>query len=59
MSFDIFAYKELKEFVYDCEDRYHQLESAVIMIDPSSEIHRYRYKQSLILSDRWKVFLLH
>ena len=26
MSFDLFAYWELKDVVYDCEDRYHQLE---------------------------------
>lgn len=26
MSFDLYAYKELKPFVYDCEDRYHQIE---------------------------------
>lgn len=26
MSFDLFAYRELKDVVNDCEDRYHQLE---------------------------------
>ena len=26
MSFDLFAYKELKHVVSDCEDRYHQIE---------------------------------
>lgn len=30
MSFDLFAYKELKEIVSDCEDRYDQIERAVL-----------------------------
>ena len=45
MSFDIFAYKELKEFIFDCEDRYHQLERQLHEC-PQSDIDRYRYKQS-------------
>lgn len=45
MSFDIFAYKELKEFIFDCEDRYHQLERQLHEC-PKSDIDRYRYKQS-------------
>ncbi len=45
MSFDIFAYKELKEFVFDCEDRYHQLERQ-LQGCPKEELDRYRYKQS-------------
>ena len=28
MSFDLFAYKELKDVVSDCEDRYHHIESS-------------------------------
>lgn len=45
MSFDIFAYKELKEFVFDCEDRYHQLERQLHGCS-KEDIDRYRYKQS-------------
>lgn len=56
MSFDIFAYKELKEFVYDCEDRYHQLERQLHDC-PSSEIHRYRYKQSFDFIGQMEGFL--
>ena len=26
MSFDLFAYKELRDTVFDCEDRYDQIE---------------------------------
>ena len=30
MSFDLFAYRELKDFVGDCEDRYDQIEHTVL-----------------------------
>ena len=30
MSFDLFAYKELKDIVSDCEDRYDQIERSVL-----------------------------
>lgn len=45
MSFDLFAYRELKDTVSDCEDRYHYLER--IMKFPDSEDEkRYHEKQS-------------
>ncbi|HBA62245.1 MAG TPA: AAA family ATPase [Lachnospiraceae bacterium] len=41
MSFDLFAYRELKETVADCEDRYHMLERKIAGntagVDPHSE----------------------
>ncbi len=44
MSFDLFAYKELKNTVSDCEDRYHQIERQLKgMTDEEEE--RYRQKQ--------------
>ena len=43
MSFDLFAYKELKDTVSDCEDRYDQIERSLIMPDVPS---LYKEKQS-------------
>ena len=43
MSFDLFAYKELKDIVSDCEDRYDQIERSVL--HPQSQKLR-REKQS-------------
>ena len=43
MSFDLFAYKELKDTVSDCEDRYDQIERSLTMPDAAS---LYREKQS-------------
>ena len=45
MSFDIFAYKELKGVVADCEDRFHQIERRMEKHEPEAE-RRSREKQS-------------
>lgn len=45
MSFDLFAFKELKEIVPDCEDRYDHLERCMRGIS-REDIDRYRMKQS-------------
>ena len=43
MSFDLFAYKELKDIVSDCEDRYDQIERSLTL---PLETSFYREKQS-------------
>ena len=45
MSFDLFAYRELKEIVPDCEDRYDQLERNMKLQDLYL-IERFEEKQS-------------
>ena len=45
MSFDLFAYRELREIVSDCEDRYDWLERQMGAAD-EEETKRYRWKQS-------------
>lgn len=45
MSFDLFAYRELKDIVADCEDRYHHIENRIRQIDEEVEA-RYHWKQS-------------
>lgn len=45
MSFDLFAYRELKGIVVDCEDRYHQIEKQIAGIGKEAE-ERFRWKQS-------------
>ena len=45
MSFDLFAYKELKDTAEDCEDRYDQLERAMRFPDPEAD-DRFHWKQS-------------
>lgn len=45
MSFDLFAYWELKDVVYDCEDRYHQMERMMEHWD-EQERERFQRKQS-------------
>lgn len=45
MSFDLFAYRELKDIVVDCEDRYHHIEQRISHIDSAAE-ERYHWKQS-------------
>lgn len=45
MSFDLFAYRELKDLVADCEDRYHYIENHIRHMDEEAE-ERYRWKQS-------------
>lgn len=57
MSFDLYAYKELKSFVYDCEDRYHQIERELAFAD-EQQIKRMRWKQSKEFLDEVEAFLL-
>ena len=45
MSFDLFAYRELKDIVADCEDRYHHIEERMRHIDLEAE-KRCAWKQS-------------
>ena len=45
MSFDLFAYRELKDVVADCEDRYHHIENRIYQWDENAEVC-YRWKQS-------------
>ncbi|MBQ2985953.1 MAG: AAA family ATPase [Tyzzerella sp.] len=45
MSFDLFAYRELKDVVADCEDRYHHIENRMQHTDAEAE-ERYHWKQS-------------
>ena len=57
MSFDLYAYKELKPFVYDCEDRYHQIERELAFAD-EQQIKRMRWKQSKDFLDEVEAFFL-
>ncbi len=45
MSFDLFAYRELKDIVEDCEDRYHYIEHCICGRS-EEERDRYQWKQS-------------
>lgn len=45
MSFDLFAYRELKDLVSDCEDRYHHIENRIRYTDAEAE-ERFCWKQS-------------
>lgn len=45
MSFDLFAYRELKGIACDCEDRYHQIEKRIAGSSCVGE-ERFRWKQS-------------
>ena len=45
MSFDLFAYRELREIVTDCEDRYDQIERELLCPLPE-ETERLHQKQS-------------
>ena len=45
MSFDLFAYHELKDIVADCEDRYHHIENRMQHMDLEAK-ERYLWKQS-------------
>ncbi|MGI6094505.1 MAG: HelD family protein [Lachnospiraceae bacterium] len=45
ISFDLFAYRELQGVVYDCEDRWDQIERQIADEDAKAE-ERYRWKQS-------------
>lgn len=56
MSFDLFAYKELKEVANDCEDRYDYLEKKMKFQDSEWEI-RYKEKQSASFIGQMEGFL--
>ena len=45
MSFDLFAYRELKSIAVDCEDRYHHIEKHMQYRDAEAE-RRHQWKQS-------------
>lgn len=45
MSFDLFAYQELKDIAIDCEDRYHHIEKRMNHMNPVEE-ERFQWKQS-------------
>lgn len=57
MSFDLFAYRELKGVAADCEDRYHQIEKRMQVQDKEAEA-RYRWKQSADYIDAVEIFLI-
>lgn len=46
MSFDLFAYKELRDTVFDCEDRYDQIERELQGDFGTEELVQYERKQS-------------
>lgn len=50
MSFDLFAYRELKGIVSDCEDRYDQIERSVL-IPESQELCREKQSAGFARSD--------
>ena len=56
MSFDLFAYKELKEVANDCEDRYDYLEKKMKFQDSEWEI-RFKEKQSASFIGQLEGFL--
>lgn len=56
MSFDLFAYKELKEVANDCEDRYDYLEKKMKFQDSEWEI-RFKEKQSASFIGQTEGFL--
>ncbi len=56
MSFDLFAYKELKSIAEDCEDRYDYLERQIKFPD-KEERRRYKEKQSPSFIGRMEGFL--
>lgn len=56
MSFDLFAYKELKEVANDCEDRYDYLEKKMKFQDSDWEI-RFKEKQSASFIGQMEGFL--
>lgn len=57
ISFDLYAYKELKPFVYDCEDRYCQIEREIVFAD-EKQMKRMRWKQSKDFLDEAEAFLM-
>ncbi len=57
MSFDLFAYHELKKTVTDCEDRYHHMERQMAFPDQEAQ-ERYRWKQSIECTRAMEAFLI-
>lgn len=45
MTFDLFAYRELKDLASDCEDRYYHIEERIRHTDSEAE-KRFQWKQS-------------
>ena len=56
MSFDLFAYRELKDTAADCEDRYDHLERMMRFPDAKAE-KRFRWKQSAEFAGEAEGFL--
>lgn len=56
MSFDLFAYKELRDVAYDCEDRYDYLEKVMKFNDREAQ-KRYKEKQSAWFIGQMEGFL--
>lgn len=56
MSFDLFAYHELKDTISDCEDRYHHLEQIMRCPDPEYQ-KRFQEKQSADFVGQMEGFL--
>ena len=56
MSFDLFAYRELKDTAADCEDRYDQLERSMRFPDPDAD-RRFHWKQSDAFAAEMEGFL--
>lgn len=56
MSFDLFAYRELRDTVEDCEDRYNQIERMLGGMD-EEEQSRFRRKQSEDFVGETEMFL--
>lgn len=56
MSFDLFAYRELKDTAADCEDRYDHLERMMQFPDAKAE-KRFRWKQSAEFAGEAEGFL--
>ena len=54
MSFDLFAYRELKDTVFDCEDRYDQIERSLTLPEVPS---LYQEKQSREFLNKMEGFL--
>ncbi len=61
MSFDLFAYHELKGIVADCEDRYHHMERQMCVWNKEHakrEEERFRWKQSKECTRALEAFLV-
>ena len=56
MTFDLYAYRQLRDVVSDCEDRYDLLENQIAAITDSSSL--YEYKQSREFADLMESYIL-